>query len=95
MPQYLGDKNVKVFSLLPPQEGDFEDQFEVSWHAWGISKLSKLAYIFKVIVAVWFWKPDMIWLGHVNLTEILVRFRLFSKTKSVLKAQGISFDKIN
>ena len=44
--EILGDKNVKVFSLLPPQEGDFEDHFEVSWHAWGISKLSKIAYIF-------------------------------------------------
>lgn len=87
--EILGDENVKVFSVLPPQDGDFEDHFEVSWHAWGISKWSKLTYIFKVLIAVWFWKPDIIWLGHVNLTELLVRFRLFSKAKSVLNVYGL------
>ena len=40
--ELLGERNVKVFSLLPPQDGDFEDQFEVTWNAWGISKLSKM-----------------------------------------------------
>jgi phosphatidyl-myo-inositol dimannoside synthase len=87
--EIFGEKNIKVFSLLPPQEGDFEDHFEVTWHAWGISKLSKIAYIFKILVAVWFWKPDMIWLGHVNLTEILVRFNLFSKAKTILNVYGL------
>jgi phosphatidyl-myo-inositol dimannoside synthase len=87
--EILGKNYIKVFSLLPPQEGDFEDHFEVSWHAWGISKMSKMAFIFKVLIAVWFWKPDIIWLGHVNLTELLVRFKLFSKTKSVLNVYGL------
>lgn len=87
--EICGETNIKVFSVLPPQEGDFEDEFEVSWHAWGISKLSKLAYIFKVLMAVRFWKPDIIWLGHVNLTELLVRFKLFSKAKSVLNVYGL------
>lgn len=87
--EILGEKNVKVFSLSPPREGDFEDSFEVSWHAWGISKFSKIAYILKVLIAVWFWKPDMIWLGHVNLTEILVRFNLFSKVKTILNVYGL------
>ena len=87
--EIVGKNNVKTFSLLPPQEGDFEDRFEVSWHAWGISKLSKLAYIYKVLLVVWFWKPDIIWLGHVNLTEILVRFNLFSRAKTVLNVYGL------
>lgn len=87
--ELLGDKNVRVFSLLPPQEGDFEDKFQVTWHAWGISKISKLVYIFKILQTVYFWKPDVIWLGHVNLTEILVRFRLFKKAKSVLNVYGL------
>ena len=26
--EILGDKNVKVFSLSPPREGDFEDSFD-------------------------------------------------------------------
>ena len=87
--EILGENNVKVFSLLPPQEGDFEDHFEVSWHAWGISKFSKISYILKVLLAAWLWKPDMIWLGHANLTEILVRFNLLSKAKTILNVYGL------
>ncbi|MCK0115089.1 glycosyltransferase family 4 protein [Gelidibacter sp. F63206] len=84
-----GANNVKVFSLLAPQDGGFEEPFEVSWHASGTSKLSKLKFIIKVLQAVYFWKPDIIWLGHVNLTEILVRFRLFDKAKSILNVYGL------
>ncbi|MGV8815426.1 MAG: glycosyltransferase family 4 protein [Gelidibacter sp.] len=81
--------NVRVFSLLAPEEGGFEEPFEVYWHGSGISKLSKLNYIIKVLQAVYFWKPDIIWLGHVNLTEILVRFKLFNRAKSILNVYGL------
>jgi phosphatidyl-myo-inositol dimannoside synthase len=84
-----GEDNVRVFSLLGPKEGDFEDQFEVAWHAWGATITSKFAFMLKVLSAFFFWKPDVVWLGHINLTELLVRFRLFSKVKSVLNIYGL------
>lgn len=84
-----GAKNVKVFSLLAPAEGDFEDPFQVDWHGWGATKTSKLSFIAKVLGSLYRWKPDVIWLGHVNLTEILVRFNLFKKATSVLNVYGL------
>lgn len=84
-----GEQNVRVLSLLAPAEGDFEEPFEVTWHAWGIAKTSKLAFIAKVLKTVYSWKPDIIWLGHVNLSEILVRFNLFKKATSVLNVYGL------
>jgi phosphatidylinositol alpha-1,6-mannosyltransferase len=84
-----GQGNVKVFSLLGPAEGDFEDAFHVNWHGWGASKSSKMSLIAKVLICVFTWKPDIIWLGHVNLTEILVRFKLFNKATSVLNVYGL------
>jgi phosphatidylinositol alpha-1,6-mannosyltransferase len=84
-----GTENVRVLSLLAPAEGDFEEPFEVAWHAWGIARTSKLAFITKVLKTVYTWKPDIIWLGHVNLTEILVRFNLFKKATSVLNVYGL------
>ncbi len=84
-----GSENIKVFSLLAPAEGDFEDPFQVDWHGWGATKLSKLSYIFKVLCCVYIWKPNVIWLGHVNLTEILVRFKLLKKAKTVLNIYGL------
>jgi phosphatidylinositol alpha-1,6-mannosyltransferase len=87
--ELVGEHKVKSFSLLGPQEGDFEDHFKVDWHGWGATISSKLMFTIKVITAVLFWKPDIIWLGHINLTEILVRFNLFNKVKSVLNIYGL------
>lgn len=84
-----GEEQVKVYSLLAPAEGDFEDAFQVSWHGWGATKSSKLVFVLKVLWCVYTWKPDIIWLGHVNLTEILVRFDLFGKATSVLNVYGL------
>jgi phosphatidylinositol alpha-1,6-mannosyltransferase len=84
-----GTESIKVFSLLAPTEGDFEEPFQLNWHGWGPTKTSKLAFISKVLWCVYTWKPDVIWLGHVNLTEILVRFKLLKKATSVLNVYGL------
>ncbi len=87
--EIVGAKNVKVFSLIAPAEGDFEDFFEVNWNGWGTARTSKAIYIARVLLCTYIWKPDVIWLGHVNLTEILVRFNLWNRVTSVLNIYGL------
>ena len=82
-------KNIKVLSLSPPREGDFEDYFEVDFYAWGTSLFSKFFFVLRVIKEVYFWNPKYIWLGHINFCEILVRFKLFNKVKSILNVYGL------
>jgi phosphatidylinositol alpha-1,6-mannosyltransferase len=84
-----GSLSIRVVSLLGKYEGDFEDDFKVDWQGWGASLSSKLAFTFQVLKIVVLWRPDIIWLGHVNLTEILVRFELFGKFQSVLNVYGL------
>lgn len=84
-----GDESIRVYSLLGPAKGDFEDEFEVTWHGWGASALSKLAYSLKAIKEILLWKPDIVWIGHVNLTDILVKFGLMKKAKTVLNIYGL------
>jgi phosphatidyl-myo-inositol dimannoside synthase len=84
-----GAENIKVLSLLAPAEGDFEDPFEVNWHGWGATRTSKAMFIVHVLWNIFKWKPDVIWLGHVNLTEILVRLKLLGKSTSVLNIYGL------
>lgn len=84
-----GLQNVKVLSLLGPSEGDFEEEFKVDWHGWGPALLSKLAFTIQFLKILWTWKPETIWLGHVNLTELLVRFSLFGKYTTVLNVYGL------
>jgi phosphatidylinositol alpha-1,6-mannosyltransferase len=87
--ELVGEENVRVLSLLGPQKGDFEEDFKVYWNGWGAGKTSKAAFIAKTLAQVYGWKPDVIWLGHVNLTEILVRFKLLKKATSVLNVYGL------
>jgi phosphatidylinositol alpha-1,6-mannosyltransferase len=87
--EFCGEKYIKVLSLLGPAEGDFEDPFKVTWHAWGASKRSKLVFTVKFLQLLMTWKPDIIWLGHINLTELLVRFKLFNHVTSVLNIYGL------
>lgn len=83
------NENIRVYSLLGPAEGDFEDEFEVTWHGWGASSFSKLTYTLKVLKEMLIWKPEIIWIGHVNLTDILVKFGLMKKAKTVLNIYGL------
>jgi phosphatidylinositol alpha-1,6-mannosyltransferase len=87
--ELVGATNVKVFSLLAPAEGDFEDPFHVDWHGWGATRTSKLVYILKILSCDYKWRPDVIWLGHVNLTEILERFKRLKRATSVLNVYGL------
>ncbi|MDI1323223.1 MAG: glycosyltransferase family 4 protein [Algoriphagus sp.] len=84
-----GENNVKVISLLGRSEGDFEDDFTIDWQGWGANTLSKLAFTFQFLKILRSWKPDIIWLGHVNLTELLVRFNILGKYTSVLNVYGL------
>jgi phosphatidylinositol alpha-1,6-mannosyltransferase len=84
-----GENNVKIISLLGKSKGDFEDDFTIDWQGWGAGKLSKLAFIAQFLKILWSWKPDVIWLGHVNLTELLVRLNILGKYTSVLNVYGL------
>ncbi|WP_298780288.1 glycosyltransferase family 4 protein [uncultured Polaribacter sp.] len=84
-----GEVNIKVFSLFGRQKGDFEEEFKISWNGWGASISSKIVFTIKVLINVIFWKPDIVWLGHINLTEILVKTGLINKIKSVLNIYGL------
>lgn len=83
------DNTIRVLSLLGPKAGDFEEYFQVHWHGWGSSKLSKFFFILTLIKEFVFWKPDVIWFGHINLTELLIRFPFIQKCVSVLNIYGL------
>ena len=84
-----GERKIKVYSLLGPQSGDFEEEFKVSWHGWGASFVSKVIYTLRVLKEIFIWKPDIVWFGHINMTEILVKFKLINRVKSVLNIYGL------
>ena len=87
--ELIGARNIKVLSLLGPQPGDFEEEFQVSWNGWGATFLSKVFFTLLVLKEIFIWKPNIIWLGHINMTEILVKFNLINRLESVLNIYGL------
>ena len=84
-----GENNIRVISLFGPKREDFEEDFKVYWHGWGAGKVSKSFFILKILSQAYTWKPDVIWFGHINITEILARFKFLTKFTSVLNIYGL------
>ncbi|HXB94728.1 MAG TPA: glycosyltransferase family 4 protein, partial [Puia sp.] len=81
--------NIRVLSLLGPDAHSFEQPFEVTWHGNGISLKDKWGMIREVFRLTARWKPDMIWLGHVNLSGMGWVASRITGAVTILNAYGL------
>lgn len=86
-----GESQVKVFSLLGLEKNNsFEENFSVEWSGRFVSKtLRKIDFAMAVSRAVFQWKPDIIWVAHVNLSPLAVKLSRWIGAKTVLNAYGL------
>jgi phosphatidylinositol alpha-1,6-mannosyltransferase len=87
--ELYGDSHIKVLSLLGPDAHSFEQEFEVSWHGQGTSLQDKWGMIREVFRLSARWKPDLIWLGHVNLSGMGWVASKVAGATTVLNAYGL------
>ncbi len=86
--ELVGQRNVSVFSVLGPGDDSFEDAFDVSYFAGGISPVDKARFLFHSFRAGMTEKPDLIVAAHVNLSgPARVMARLWD-ARSVLNVYG-------
>src|SRR5690349_16475655 len=62
--------NVRVLSLAGPKSGDFEEPFNVHWHAKGPDLKSKIKFTGQLIYQTLIWNPDLILTAHVNFSGL-------------------------
>jgi phosphatidylinositol alpha-1,6-mannosyltransferase len=85
-----GNESTRVFSLLGPDDNSFEDNFNVYWHGKAsVSIFSKIGLILSSLRLAVFWKPDIIWIAHINLSLIGWFIAKLSGARSVLNVYGL------
>lgn len=89
--ELYGEENVKVLSLLGPDEGDFETAFSVNWHGSGNNAKSRIILLLKVFCILLFFRPQVCWIAHVNFSGIMhfLCKLLPVKVVSVLNVYGL------
>src|SRR5688500_7216056 len=66
----VGDQHVRVLSLAGPQPGDFEETFEVQYSGQGAGIASKSKFAANILLSSIQWKPDIIWIAHINFSGL-------------------------
>ncbi len=80
--ELVGERNVRVLSLLSPDEGAIEEPMEV-YASYGPDKRGKLSFALTALRLAIGWKPDLIFSGHIHFA------RLTNWCKRVSSAQVI------
>lgn len=84
-----GDAQVRVLSLAGPAEGDFETPFQVYWFGNGPDILSKIKFTVRLIFQALFWRPDVIFIAHVNFSGLALLCSYLGGSNTILNAYGL------
>lgn len=87
--ELCGASNVKVASVHPRRAGDFEDEFPVDYCGKGLSVMSKIYFLLYVLRTILFFRPEIVWVGHVNLSGMAVWLAKLNGARVVLNTYGL------
>lgn len=83
--------NVRVLSLLGPDDNALETDFDVIWHG-GRSEAttwSRALFAARAAMEALLWRPDIIFCAHVNLTPLATRLVHLCGATTVLNVYGL------
>lgn len=87
--ELIGDKNVRVISLMGHDKNDIEEPFEVYWHGHGNSVFAKIKFAFVILKTFFTWRPSVIHTTHVNFSGLTVVLAKLFKARTILNIYGI------
>lgn len=87
--ELYGVNNVRVLSLLGPQEGDFEVPFNVYWKGSGANALSKIKLVILTCWLLLTWRPRVLHTAHVNFSGITFFLGNLFRVKTILNIYGL------
>jgi phosphatidylinositol alpha-1,6-mannosyltransferase len=67
--ELLGDREIEVLSLLPPDEHAFEEPFAVAFSSFGTSLRGKALFAIAAVLAAAS-RPEIVWIGHIGLAAL-------------------------
>lgn len=87
--EIFGKDQIKVLSLLGPNENSFEDPIDVIWHGRKLNISNKVQFIMQILKMIISWKPKYLIVGHVNLSALPLMFSYFTNSKVILNVYGL------
>lgn len=87
--ELLGESNVRVLSLLGPDESSFEEAFEVDWHGRGRDAISKAGFVGRAVAAALTWRPDVIHVAHLHYSHLALALGRLCRSYSVVNVYGL------
>lgn len=67
---------VRVYSLLGPDDQSFEDKFEVNWSGKSGKTMDRIWFTLRILATSFFWRPDFIHSAHINF-NLVSKFAAF------------------
>lgn len=87
--ELFGDENIRVLSLLGPEQDSFEDPFRVQWHGEGNTKWQQIRFIAQTVWQIISWRPAVIHIAHVNFSGFAYVLAKIFGIKTVLNVYGL------
>lgn len=87
--ELYGAQNIKVISLLGPDENDIEEPFQVYWHGRKNSLPAKISFTAIILKTIIFWRPALIHVAHIHFSGVITFFAKIFRMKTVLNVYGI------
>src|SRR5687767_12906990 len=86
--ELIGEENIRIHSLLGPDKDDFEEKMNVAWHGGGNNLRSRVGLVGSAFLALFTWRPDIIWVTHVNFSGMVWLFGKLIGAKTILNIYG-------
>jgi len=83
-----GKDNIRVISLIGPDQNSIEEPFEVYWHGGSNFTLNKIRFVLVLLRCLFFWRPNLLFNAHVNFSGIAVMLSKLFGIKTILNVYG-------
>lgn len=87
--ELMGRSNVRVISLLGPNDNAFEEIIKTHWHGENFGIKDKFLFVWEAIKLAVKWKPRIILIGHVNLSGVGFLLSRFCRAITILNVYGL------
>jgi phosphatidylinositol alpha-1,6-mannosyltransferase len=87
--EIVGGDQLRVLSLLGPDEDSFEEPFDVTWHGRGSGAVEKVRFVARTLREALGWGPTALWCAHVNMAGLARAVMAVRSGKVVLNTYGL------
>lgn len=87
--ELVGSENVRVLSLLGPDENSFEEPFRTTFYSGNVALRGKTTLVREALKHVLHWRPNVIWSAHVNMSGLANVLTVFRRGAVVENIYGL------